>query len=216
MSLKALGEYPVAARRLAAAITQDKALDETATLTTLAGDETRTYGKKAGEFLWGVGVNMGTVMTSDATFLYGTTLRAAYEAPVWRLESDVSFLFNTNSHDEGGFVFDWTLGGNWIIGDGNIAPFIGGGLGLTYQDIERKDASDLDAMGLSFFTGAGVEFFRYYATRLIVDARVTLPAFKAEGTNYSTPVYAGEATAAGPTDESTWAPMFKTTVSFLW
>ena len=208
MSLKALGDFPVAARRLAAAVSQDKPIEETATLTTLGGEETRKYGKKAGEFLWGVGVNMGTVMTSDATFLYGTTARAAYEAPAWRLESDLSFLFNTNGHDEGGFVFDWSLGGNWIVGDGNIAPFLGGGLGLSFMDIERKDKADMDATGLSFYAGGGVEFFRYYSTRVILDARVTLPAFEVESHSWST--------EGGESTESTWAPTFKTTVSLLW
>jgi hypothetical protein len=207
LRLKRFNDVPIAAKRLVKAIMTGTPYDETATTNSLTGDETRRHERKFGEFLWGFGFNVGSSLTMDTGLEYGTSLRFGYEMENLRLDMDFAFVWNSRQKGDETFTFDWSLGAAYLFGDGNIAPFLMGGLGISVQRVERDynenpdswGNEDLSGSGVGFYLGAGVELLRFYSTRVIIDARVVLPTYKLEGYDVA----------------SQWAPSFRTNISIL-
>ncbi|HIA01122.1 MAG TPA: hypothetical protein EYN06_05750 [Myxococcales bacterium] len=208
LQLNSIDEYPTAIARIVDALLSKRSYTETAGMQTLVGRETHAPGKRPGEFLWGVGINVGSTMNVAVAPRYGVSLKAAYLMQNWRIESGLSYL---GSEGEGGetssLLTEWNLGVGYSFGERNWAPFVSAGLGIIHQalsDLPRESNYDYtqpdhdNDTGLGLYLGGGLEFFRFHNTRLLAGLRVILPTF-----------------TLNLNGEETWAPTVKTNLSFV-
>lgn len=215
LKLETIDDLPAAIDRMMEAIFTGKSYAETATVANLTGEEVRVHRKKYGEFFWGFGLEQGTTLTVSSKFNFGAMMRTSYEMSHWRIDSDLSILGSRNgSLERNHGMWSWTLGGAYIFGDGDIAPYIDAGMGIGAQLIanptsEATDWEDnnLFGVGALFYVGAGVELFRFHNTRLMMGARIVLPAYSLK-TDYDL------SDAASKTDN--WTPSIRLTTAFVW
>ncbi|MCA9537700.1 MAG: outer membrane beta-barrel protein [Myxococcales bacterium] len=183
-----LKESPVAARRLAKAVSRHQPVHETAQVSNMVQEETRAYAKMHGEVLWDAGVVGGFVGGTDTGLAYGFTLGVGYEAASWAIGSDMRFLFATgdaqraedgwgDSHEEkSASAFMWGVGARYFFSEGSVSPFVGGGLAFTALSVDTIEAQG-DKTGLGAYAAVGVEIFRLHESRLAIDARLDVPFF---------------------------------------
>jgi hypothetical protein len=217
LKLESIDDLPAAIDRMMEAIFTEKSYEETATMATLTGEEVRIHRKKYGEFFWGVGLEQGTTLSVASHFNFGAMLRTSYEMTHWRIDSDLSVLGSHNGSQKYNHVmWSWTLGGAYIIGDGNIAPYVDAGMGIGAQVlIGPEGGASLTpgvgstgmggsgyGVGALFYVGAGLELFRFYETRLLIGARIVLPAYNLR-TDQDLP-------------EGDWTPSVRLTTAFVW
>lgn len=180
-------EIPIAARRLVNALLNGQSVEETAAFDTLVGGETRDLDKLHGEFLWGLGLMGVFVPSSDAPLAPGFSLSGAYETVDFAVGTSLRFGAIENSGDSS-IYFDWSLGGRYFFLDGNISPFVGGGMEWLIVNAEGSDdgrSTSISGNGLAAFAEVGVEFLRFHDSRLTLDLRLELPVFEFEVDEWS-------------------------------
>jgi hypothetical protein len=134
-------------------------------------------------FFVGVGMSTGTTIQKEADISIGFLGKARYEMQNVFVDSQLMFNWTHPEENAATFALDWTAGSGYLFGQQNTAPFISYGIGLSHMSIEESiepllDKSNLSkGTGISGYVGLGLEFLRNHHSRLIVDARVTLPAF---------------------------------------
>jgi len=172
MTASKVEELDTVVPRLVTAVLARRTAEEKASVSTVTDQEARVWRKKFGEFMWGIGIPFGTAMREGAKFSYGLLLRMSYEMEFARIDAMTSFMGNT---DDDLYHFNFlALEGHYLFLNTNISRSIGGGLAFAMTGIDNHDA----AMGLLFNVGGGVEFFRLYSTRMIVDFRFGLPTYR--------------------------------------
>lgn len=130
-------DFDVAARRLAAALLQDRRVDQTAKLGDITALETERERRRRG--LGGLTLGVGGVVPIDGTYAgnaAGLALQLGYwfEAKHFAIETTLGFRFTMDPGGDRRFYdVPLNLGGYWIAGLGDFAPFVGGGLGLRYM-----------------------------------------------------------------------------------
>jgi len=196
-----MDDFPIAAERLVEGIYSKQSFNDTATASTLTTQEGRPQERKFGELFWGAGISLGSTLTQSTGMNFGGNLRIAYEMTDWRLDSEFSTVGTSNGNDSNHIALDWTLGAAYLFGEGNMAGYIDGGLGLGFQHLDPAVDNNRTGLGALFYVGGGVEMFRFYDTRLIVGARVVLPAYELE---------------KSAQHNSSWEPSVRLTTTFLW
>ena len=146
--------------------------------------ESPTRAKKHGEFMFGLGIPFGATLRSEARFSYGGVLKLSYEMELARIDGTI--LFQTSAGTSEKLYFGTaTVEGHYVPLPRNVSPYVGGGLGYVIAD----DSYTTLRHGLLFYVAMGVEFFRLYSIRLLLDTRVGFPSFKL-GSRY-VPIFTG-------------------------
>jgi hypothetical protein len=176
-------ELDTAAERVARAMARGITVEETAQLGSITMQEAEAPLRREGDN--GFGVRLAGVFPLAETY-GGTTAGIAidlsfwYEALRFAIEPRVGLRFATDRTEHHFLEVPIEIGGYYILGLGDAAPFFGGGTGVRWVMDERpvvfrtgtvlrteqaKVLSD-DGWGFSVFGRAGVLFLRTYTTRL--------------------------------------------------
>lgn len=129
-------DFDVAARRLAAALLEGRPVEKTVQLGDVTALETERARRRRGT--GGLTLGLGAVIPIEGTYAgnaAGLAMQLGYwfEAKRFAIETTLGFRFST---DPGGdrrfFDVPLSLGGYYIAGLGDFAPYFGGGVGLAY------------------------------------------------------------------------------------
>lgn len=185
LDVSAIEEVPVAAPRLAGMVLDGKSASQTATVSTLVGDEARQYQKKGGESLWGLGFAGIAVPGAEVFPGFGLVLRGAFETEDFGVVGDLRFAGGSPSGtvDEA-HLFTASINGRYFFLNGGWTPYFGVGLGWSALTVTTGDFSQ-DEAGMGANVELGFEFLRLYKSRLSFDFRVDLPFFELRERSWS-------------------------------
>ena len=177
MSAARVEELDLVIPRLVRAVLAKKDPRSTAEVDQVTAKESKAWRKKDGEFLIGGSIPVGTSFHQNAQPSYGIGGLLSYEMEQARLDASLVGQFNSQGDElwHGGV----TLGAAYLFNAGNTSPYIGAnlGYGATWMGSDVDDAN----FGLLISAGGGIEFFRLYKARMLVDARITLPTYQLGG-----------------------------------
>lgn len=185
MSAARVEEFDVLAPRLAKAVLTRRDARTTAQVDQVTEREGRDWRKRDGELLVGASIPVGISAHAEAAASYGIGGLLSYEMERARL--DAAFLGQFNSSGDELWHGGLTLGAAYLFNAGNISPYVGAslGYGATWMGSDVDDAD----FGLLTSVGGGVEFFRLYRARMLIDARVTVPTYQLGDRRY--PIFTG-------------------------
>ena len=163
-SLTATGleECDVVTARLVEAVVDRRSADSTAGMRSVTASESKPFAKKPGERFWFIGLPVPLYNANRGTPA-GFTLGYGYEAENFR----VSATFGGFTRDSDGISYG-VLEAMWIPLDGEISPYIGGGLGYM-------GAASRGGMGGSL--EAGIDAFRLHGVRALAGVQALIPFF---------------------------------------
>ncbi|TMA31494.1 MAG: hypothetical protein E6J88_03900 [Deltaproteobacteria bacterium] len=163
-SLTATGleECDVVTARLVEAVVDRRSADSTAGMRSVTASESKPFAKKPGERFWFIGLPVPLYNANRGTPA-GFSLGYGYEAENFR----VSATFGGFSRDSDGISYG-VLEAMWIPLDGEISPYIGGGLGYM-------GAASRGGMGGSL--EAGIDAFRLHGVRALAGVQALIPFF---------------------------------------
>jgi hypothetical protein len=177
MSAARVEELDLVIPRLVRAVVARKDPRSTAEVDQVTAKESRAWRKKDGEFLVGGAIPVGSSFHQNAKPSYGIGALLSYEMERARLDASLIGQFNSQGDElwHGGV----TLGAAYLFNAGNTSPYLGAnlGYGATWMGSDVDDAN----FGLLVSLGGGVEFFRLYKARMLIDARFTLPTYQLGG-----------------------------------
>ena len=160
--------------RVVTALINGLPIKETAKVDTVVKVESKKWEKKPGEFNMGVFALFGGGLRSNADAAYGVNLKFSYEMEHLRLDTDLGVQF-----DGDGF-FRFIIGAQYLPWSTNWSPYIGAGLGYAAAWLADEDVEH----GLAGQVTLGIELFRLYRVRMIIETGVLLPFFELEKTEY--------------------------------
>ena len=176
--IQSIEEVPLAAGRLVEALAEKKTVAETQSVDNVVSSESRKPRTKSGS----VGVYLGLVgMTALATapgasagFDLGVGFRTgrAMLGGTFRAGG-----LGSGTHKLGFVSLDF--GARYYLGDGDVAPFFGGGIGISY----------LRANGFGADLKGGIEIFRSSITVASLSLRADLPFYALKGSWSNGPSY---------------------------
>jgi hypothetical protein len=192
MTLAAVDEVPTVAPRLATAVVTGKPLEDTAQVDNLSRGETRKYDKKSGETLFGIGV-VGFAAFGEAGGIGpGISLSVMYETPDFG--AGIGYQYGATTSGGGGSdgskvsMHAFHVFGRYFLGRGDVAPYLGAGLGYTAMEADYSSNSGgaytsryFDGSGFGAFASVGVEMLRLHKVRLGIEARVDVPFYTVRG-----------------------------------
>jgi len=181
--LQRIEEVPTAAPRLVQSALTGRPIEETATVNTLVGEETRRYRKRDGESFFGLGFMAMGVPGTDVIGAGGFLARWAFETEDFGVLTDLR-VGGGGAGDDSATFFSLGVGGRWFLTDGNVSPFLGVGLGWTALGVEEHAGFDGDEGGAGAWVELGFEALRFYETRLSVDLRAELPFFELDDDSF--------------------------------
>lgn len=180
-------DLDVAAKRLADALRDQVSVERNAKLGEITALETQRDRRRRGT--GGLSFGLGGVIPLDDTYAgndggLGFQLGYWYETKHFAIEPSLGFRFSTDARGDRRF-FDVPLliGGYWIMGLGDFAPFIGGGGGIRYiyearpgtvrvGDViftEHQGETADDLFAGSLFAKLGVLILRTYSVRATIS-----------------------------------------------
>ena len=185
-------DLDAAAERIALAIARGTTTDETAQLGNITAEEVAPERRREG--LAGPGLRVGGLLPLQdgyAEALPGVLIDASYwyETSRFAIEPRLGVRFDASGSESGYLEVPMDLGAYYLLAEGDLAPFIGGGAGLRYISDRRyrtfqtgevivsthSALSRESAFGMAAFGRAGVLLFRTYTLRvaLSVDYNIT-------------------------------------------
>lgn len=190
LTLSNLDELLVGADRIATALVSGKSVEETATVASLVGTEVRDYKKKSGETFWGAGLYGLAVPAVGVYAAAGIEIPVFYETPSMAVGGSIRFSATggPDSEEQRATFGAVSLGGRGFFGEGDITPYLGGGVAFGWIDLMEETGSDHfsgSGNGFGAFAEGGVEMLRLHKSRFLVGARVDVPFFFAKQTTYS-------------------------------
>lgn len=175
MQLRSIEEAADGAPRIASAMLSGKSVGETERVGNLTEVEARAPLHKAGSFKVGVGV-LGVYAPSVATLAPGFELGLRYDTPTWVAHTSLRYAAHVGSdergEDEGLRLFDWGVGARYMLGQQDVAPFVGAG--LAFMAVQRNTHSE---NGLGAFGEVGLEMLRLHKNHVGVALRADAPMF---------------------------------------
>jgi len=192
--IQSIEEVPLAAGRLVEALAEKKTVAETQSVDNVVSSESRKPRTKSGS----VGVYLGLVgMTALATapgasagFDLGVGFRTgrAMLGGTFRAGG-----LGSGTHKLGFVSLDF--GARYYLGDGDVAPFFGGGIGISYLRANGEepswagDESSPDGSGFGADLEGGIEIFRSSSTAASLSLRADLPFYALKGSWSNGPSY---------------------------
>ena len=163
-SLTAMGleECDVVTARLVEAVVDRRTIESTASMTTVTATESKPFAKKPGERFWFIGLPVPLYDSTHGT-PFGFSIGYGYEAENFR----VSATFGGFTRNSDGISYG-VLEAVWLPLDGEISPFIGGGLG--YMGAEGGG-------GMGAAVEVGIEAFRLHGVRALAGMEALIPFF---------------------------------------
>lgn len=193
--LSSLDEVPVAAPRLVNATAENKIVAETQDVTNVVGMETRPYKRKSSLVQGWVGaVGATTFAKGDADTGAGIHGGVSVGNDRWSFVGDLRVTGGQLN------TMVTTVGVRHHFGAGDVAPFLG--MGLGYMSIDPKHTQDGE--GLGFSAEVGVDVLRTTRCGGAISMRLDLPTFAGERSNYS---------SKGLETERTYTPMLVTALT---
>lgn len=194
LNLNGLDEVLVASDRVAQALVHGKPIEETATVDTLVGTETRKYEKKSGEGYWGFGLYGMAIPALGVYSSGGLEIPAWYETPSIGVGGSIRFALTggADTAEKRATFGSLSFGIRGFLTDGDIAPYLGAGLGFDWTDMRERTADgsfqmDGETEGFGAYGEVGVALLRLHKTRFLIGARADVPFFstKMSGFAYS-------------------------------
>lgn len=181
--LNGIEEVSVAAPRIAKSFVHHTSEEETLNIENVVGDEARQRQSKSGKGHFALGVT-GLAMAGAGTF---SPAGGFHMAPMYETSSRIAFgidgRFATQADTAqiGASVF-----ARYYFTATDISPYAGGGLAWNYYTVDRRanGGTDVSASGLVPYAEAGVELARTSASRFNLGARIEVPTFQLEGSDY--------------------------------
>ncbi len=178
LQIAGLEEVPVAAPRLATAVTRKTSIAATQQVDNIVDEEQRVLKTQRGDMLAGAG--LGAMHIAGAAMLPAINLRAAYETTSFAAVADLRYGFGSESNDSSALTLG--IGGRYFLGKRDIAPFVGGGMSYSSQSFDtRSDGNYGRWYGSNGGAGAygelGVEALRTHKSRLALDLRADVPFY---------------------------------------
>lgn len=219
VSLNGIDEVLVGADRVTTALVQGKSLEETATVNTLVGTETRDYKKKAGETYWGLGL-MGQAIPAAGVYAgAGLEVPVFYETPQLAFGGSlrVSVTGGSETSKNRATYGSFAFGARGFLGGGDISPYLGGGLGFGWMDLQQQKGSSHfrgEGEGFGAYVEGGVEMLRLHKTRFLISLRADVPFFAT--TQTSDPVFDSTTrTYSSPEERQQYAIPLSLNVTFM-
>lgn len=199
-----IDEILVIAPRIVAAVLYGRPMEDTAEVDNLAGNETRKYEKKHGEYRWDIGLASISAPGHGAYMGAGFITGIAYETPAFALGAWVHWS-KAESGDDKTEMTALSIGGRYFFTRSSVSPFVGTGLAMSSLSLEARaadngPASNVDNSGMGTYGEVGVEMFRLHSARLSLGLRFDFPFFTLKGHRYSFVTLPG---ATHPTTNST-------------
>ena len=177
LELPPMEEFPTMSDRIAASIVEKKPYSATVEPEKMTSPEVNPQFKHPRKPYAGVFLTAGYlfqmrqrpyVVINDTTYYMSTNLVNLNLAVSFETQQMLTMLqlgLMRGIHSENDLAFD--VIGNYVVGQGDFAPFIGGGLGITRYSWDKGDND-----GLSVNAGGGVLALRTYYFRILAAAYV--------------------------------------------
>jgi hypothetical protein len=163
-SMTALGldECDVVTARLVQAVVDRRNPESTAEMGTVTASESKPFAKKPGERFWFIGLPIALYNGGSGNSPFGFTVGYGYEAENFRVNATAGGF--SRGGDGVGFV---VLEASWIPLQGEISPYLGGGLG--YMGASHG--------GMGAVAEGGIEAFRLHGVRGLAGVQFLIPFF---------------------------------------
>ena len=165
-----IDECDVITARLVQAVVERRSVESTAEMRTVTAAESKPFAKKPGERFWFLGLPVPLFAANQGTPV-GFTLGYGYEAENFRINASVGGYGRGNA----GVGFGM-LEAFWIPLQGELSPYLGGGVGYM-------GAGNHGGMGGSL--EVGIEAFRLHGVRVLAGLQTMVPFFDTSHTEYS-------------------------------
>jgi hypothetical protein len=162
MTAHNLDECDVVTARLVQAVIDRRSPENTAELKTVTAAESKPFAKKPGERFWFIGLPIALYNGGTGTSPFGLSVGYGYEAENFRINASAGGFSRGN--DGAGYL---VLEAFWIPLQGELSPYIGGGLG--YMGAYRG--------GMGGSVEGGIEAFRLHGVRGLAGVQFLIPFF---------------------------------------
>ncbi|MBX3226729.1 MAG: hypothetical protein KIT84_39085 [Labilithrix sp.] len=193
--INGMDEVEVAGPRLVSSLVDGKPVAETRTVDNVLANETRAPKTQRGSVMANLGMFGTTSLGETSAASAGFDVGIGYRAGAFGLTSS-GRLGGIGSSENKVSTASLDLGGRLYIGESDIAPFVGAGFAVSYFHLSRETQGELKGSGASAFTTVGVEALRSHHMGLVVAARLDLPFYELEGSNYNPDLLRAEKVSA--------------------
>jgi len=189
MTVDKVEDLALVAERIAKAVAEGRSIEETAALGTVSAREVPPARRREGDR--GLALNVAGIAPlvksyADADFGVQVGISYWFETNDFVIEPRLGFRFSTNWEPEDGGVFaevPLEIAGYYVFTRTDIAPFLGGSLGVRYAweetvlrqttgevlKEESKDEKSAHGWGFGGTVRAGVLLMRTYAMRVAIS-----------------------------------------------
>ncbi|HVH44715.1 MAG TPA: hypothetical protein VM925_20320 [Labilithrix sp.] len=180
--LTGMDELPVAAPRLAGSLSDGRSLEDTRTVDNVLASEARAPKVQRGQMGFDGGLFGMTGIGADAGAAGGVHMGLLYRAGSFGL-SGHGRAGGIGSGDNKLGTASLDIGARYYFSTGEVAPFVGGGLGLAYFDLSCRRSNAMappcggDGSGFAGYGLVGMEFFRAHHAALSASLRADAPFF---------------------------------------
>lgn len=186
LSVDKIEDLESAANRLARAVVHKKSVDQTAELGNITQQEAKPDIRKEG--YRGIQLRLQTFQPLGDSLQQQLGMRFDvgywFETRNFAIEPSVGFGGNISDDEDGTYgVFKFDIAGHYILGRGNIAPYLGIGAGIRHLSEERmvefeegdfvtitsRQLKQDQAWGPAIFARSGLLFLRTYKMHLALN-----------------------------------------------
>lgn len=176
-------EISVAAPRLVSSLVEGKSVADTRDVDNVLTAEQRQAKVQRGQMGFDGAIFGMTGMGADSGSAAGLDLGLLYRAG----------SFGLGAHGRAGGIgssdtklgsASLDIGGRYYLTNSDFAPFAGGGVALSYFQLNRERNSDLKGSGLGAYAQVGAEMFRTHHMALAVSLRLDMPFYELQGSTY--------------------------------
>jgi hypothetical protein len=174
--IQGVEEVPTASERVVAALVENKSIEQTASVDNVVSSEAAAPRQKkvqAGAIL---GLTAQSAVGAASTTSGGLELDMQFRLHNFALlgqarAGGIGSAANTLGYASLG------VGGRYFLGDGDIAPFVGGGLMLAYFQANEALSSAFSGSGFGAYGELGFGFMRSSHVGGVVNLRADIPMF---------------------------------------
>lgn len=189
-----LEEVPVVAPRLADAIVHKKPIDATETVNNVAAQEARQPASKKGQMGFQGGVFGVTPVTAATGVGAGVDLGLLYRGDRFSVGGDLRLAGGGSSSRTMSYTV-LSTGVRYAFSDGDIAPFAGGGVGLSHLTLDRDSGQDQSGTGFGAYAEGGVEALRTHHVSVSASIRADAPFYTVKSDGGPRTIYDGNGNA---------------------